>query len=126
MHQEISSRTIDAPSWEIVRTAKLASRIYVPLGTKMSLGDYVRVTRVFVKAFKDFDSMRDKSSHEGEKVEYTEEDVKLLQLRRDLQVMSLLRGLNGSSSLFDRSIKINFPAGGSKTIVSANPSPDAR
>jgi len=86
MHQEISSRTIDAPSWEIVRTAKLASRIYVPLGTKMSLGDYVRVTRIFVEAFKDFDRMEDNSSREGEKVEYTEEDVKLLQLRHDLQV----------------------------------------
>lgn len=58
----------------------------MPLGTKMSLGDHVRVTRIFVEALKDFDRMGDKSSREGEKVEYTEEDVKLLQLRRDLQI----------------------------------------
>jgi hypothetical protein len=51
----------------------------------------VRVTRIFVEAFKDSDRMRDAngSLHEGEKVEYTEEDVKLLQ-RRDLKVMELI------------------------------------
>lgn len=83
MHQEISSRTIDAPSWEIVRTAKLASRIYAPLGTRMSLGDYVRVTRTFVEAFKASDRT---ISNEDEKVEYTKEDVDLVRLRRDLKV----------------------------------------
>jgi glycerol-3-phosphate O-acyltransferase/dihydroxyacetone phosphate acyltransferase len=88
MQEEISSRTIDAPSWEIVRTAKLASRIYVPLGTRMSLGDYVRVTRIFVEAFKSSDRMRDAngSSHNGEKIEYTMEDMELLRLRCDLKV----------------------------------------
>lgn len=32
--------------------AKLAARIYAPLGTEMSLGDYVRVVRTFLEAFK--------------------------------------------------------------------------
>ena len=32
--------------------AKLAARIYAPLGTGMSLGDYVRVVRTFLEAFK--------------------------------------------------------------------------
>ena len=32
--------------------AKLAARIYAPLGTQMSLGDYVRVVRTFLEAFK--------------------------------------------------------------------------
>jgi glycerol-3-phosphate O-acyltransferase / dihydroxyacetone phosphate acyltransferase len=83
MHQEISSRTIDAPSWEIVRTAKLASQIYAPLGTRMSLGDYVRVTRTFVEAFKASDCT---ISNEDEKVECTKEDADLVRLRRDLKV----------------------------------------
>jgi glycerol-3-phosphate O-acyltransferase/dihydroxyacetone phosphate acyltransferase len=88
IHQEISSRTIDAPSWEIVRTAKLASRLYVPLGTRMSLGDYVRVTRIFVEAFKASDCMRDanESIHGDEKGEYTKEDAELVELRRDLKI----------------------------------------
>jgi glycerol-3-phosphate O-acyltransferase/dihydroxyacetone phosphate acyltransferase len=87
MHQEISSRTIDAPSWEIVRIAKLASRMYVPLGTKMSLGDYVRVTRIFVEAFKASDRVWNvKECTEDEKVEYTKEDADLVQLRHDLKV----------------------------------------
>jgi hypothetical protein len=124
MHQEISSGTIDAPSWEIVRTAKLASRIYVPLGTKMSLGDYVRVTRIFVEAFSDFDRMRDESSHEGEKVEYTEEDVKLLQLRRDLQVVGLLRSLDmvAQASLTELS-RPAFPLGYQRRSYPSTPHP---
>ncbi|QRW19202.1 acyltransferase [Rhizoctonia solani] len=35
------------PSWKIIRTAKAASRIYVPLGTGMGLGDWVRVVGRF-------------------------------------------------------------------------------
>jgi hypothetical protein len=85
IHQEISCRTIDAPSWEIVRTAELASQTYAPLGTRMSLGDYVRVTRTFVEAFKASDCT---ISNEDEKVEYTKlkEDADLVRLRRDLKV----------------------------------------
>ncbi|KAG1726778.1 hypothetical protein EDD22DRAFT_765817, partial [Suillus occidentalis] len=52
MHQQISSRTIDSPSWESVRSPKMARRIYAPLWTRTSLGDYVRITRTFVEAFK--------------------------------------------------------------------------
>lgn len=52
IYDKISSGTIDSPSWELVRTAKLAARIYAPLGTRMSLGDHVRVIRTFLDAFK--------------------------------------------------------------------------
>ncbi|KAF8628874.1 hypothetical protein AX15_003661 [Amanita polypyramis BW_CC] len=52
MHQIISSGTIDSPTWDLVRTAKLAARIYVPLGTYMTLGDHVRVIRAFLETFK--------------------------------------------------------------------------
>ncbi|KAJ6587163.1 hypothetical protein DFH09DRAFT_1142794 [Mycena vulgaris] len=52
MHEQISSGTIDSPSWDLVRVAKLAARIYAPLGTRMSLGDHVRVVRTFLEAFK--------------------------------------------------------------------------
>lgn len=87
MHQEISSRTIDAPSWEVVRTAKLASRIYAPLGTRMSLGDYVRVTRIFVEAFKASDHVEEDvtSGGEDDKAEYARADADLVQLRHDLK-----------------------------------------
>ncbi|KAK7005672.1 PlsC domain-containing protein [Favolaschia claudopus] len=52
MHGQISSGTFDSPSWDLVRVAKLAARIYVPLGTRMTLGDHVRVVRTFLEAFK--------------------------------------------------------------------------
>ncbi|CAE6408389.1 unnamed protein product [Rhizoctonia solani] len=35
------------PSWKVIRTAKAAGRIYVPLGTSMGLGDWVRVVGRF-------------------------------------------------------------------------------
>ena len=52
MHKQISSGTYDSPNWDIVRCAKLAARVYAPLGTRMALGDHVRVCRAFVEAFK--------------------------------------------------------------------------
>ncbi|KIM28150.1 hypothetical protein M408DRAFT_16358 [Serendipita vermifera MAFF 305830] len=51
MQSQVSSGTIDAPNWNIVRVAKLAARMYAPLGTSMTLGDHVRVTRIFADAF---------------------------------------------------------------------------
>ncbi|KAI9509732.1 hypothetical protein F5148DRAFT_1343368 [Russula earlei] len=52
MHRQIANGTFDAPSWDLIRAAKMATPIYAPLGTAMSLGDYVRVTRTFLEAFK--------------------------------------------------------------------------
>lgn len=48
---QLSSGTIDAPSWEVVRVSKTAGRMYAPLGTRMTLGDWVRVVRTFVGGF---------------------------------------------------------------------------
>ncbi|KAL1723984.1 hypothetical protein EV715DRAFT_245595 [Schizophyllum commune] len=59
LHNTISSGTLDAPSWDMARTAKLAARIYAPLGTQMSLGEYVRVTQRFLDAFKSKEVMAD-------------------------------------------------------------------
>ncbi len=52
MHRQIATGTFDAPSWDLIRAAKMATPIYAPLGTAMSLGDYVRVTRTFLELFK--------------------------------------------------------------------------
>ena len=35
IHQQLSAGTLDSPSWKLIRTAKLATRIYAPLGTEM-------------------------------------------------------------------------------------------
>lgn len=86
MHQQISSRTIDSPSWEFVRSAKMATRIYAPLGTRMSLGDYVRITRTFVEAFKaSDDTQKSKRAAEDQSIDFTREDIEFNQLRRDLK-----------------------------------------
>ena len=52
MADQISAGTLDAPSWDVISTAKVAARIYAPLGTNMSLGDHVRVVRAFVEGLK--------------------------------------------------------------------------
>ncbi|KAG9316603.1 hypothetical protein JVU11DRAFT_2657 [Chiua virens] len=79
MHQLISSQTIDAPSWDLIRSAKLAARMYVPLGTSMTLGDFVRVTRTFVEAFKLAEARNEKSDR------HETEDDKINTLRDDLR-----------------------------------------
>ncbi|KEP51952.1 acyltransferase domain protein [Rhizoctonia solani 123E] len=47
LYDQITQGTITAPSWKVIRTAKAAGRIYVPLGTSMGLGDWVRVVGRF-------------------------------------------------------------------------------
>jgi hypothetical protein len=69
----------------------MATRIYAPLGTRMSLGDYVRITRTFVEAFKaSDDTEKSKRTAEDQSIEFTKEDIELNQLRRDLKVIQLL------------------------------------
>lgn len=88
MHQQISSGTLDAPSWRLIRIAKLAARIYSPLGTTMSLGDYVRVVRTFLEAFKLAESPRPDTSSDGETApneQVAREDVRIVQLGRELK-----------------------------------------
>lgn len=91
LHQRISSGTLDSPSWELIRAAKLAARIYAPLGTSMSLGDYIRVVRTFLEAFKASLApdapATDGSAGEGADTEAMKaEDAKLFQLRESLTV----------------------------------------
>ncbi|OBZ70958.1 hypothetical protein A0H81_09023 [Grifola frondosa] len=88
MHQQISSGTLDAPSWKLIRNAKLAAGIYAPLGTTMSLGDYVRVVRVFLEAFKLADAPRAENISDGEagpSVQALVEDEKIVKLGSDLK-----------------------------------------
>ncbi|GJN94167.1 hypothetical protein Rhopal_007241-T1 [Rhodotorula paludigena] len=46
----IRSGILDAPSWAVLRMANTARRLYAPLGTKLTLGDHVRLTQRFVDA----------------------------------------------------------------------------
>ncbi|TBU25155.1 hypothetical protein BD311DRAFT_790578 [Dichomitus squalens] len=88
MHQQISSGTLDAPSWRLIRNAKLAARMYAPLGTSMSLGDYIRVVRTFLEAFKLAEAPRADASSDGEAPppeQVAREDMKIVQLGRDLK-----------------------------------------
>ena len=103
MHQQISLGTLDAPSWRMIRNAKLAARMYAPLGTTMSLGDYVRVVRTFLEAFKlaERPAFENQSGSDGE-VAHKEngngeraqrEDEKIRQLGDDLKVLLAVRVL---------------------------------
>ncbi|KAL0068771.1 hypothetical protein AAF712_004100 [Marasmius tenuissimus] len=78
MHQQISHGTIDSPSWGLVRTSKLAARIYAPLGTHMSLGDHVRVVRTFLDAFKGIEvKEEDERNIDKALVSHLETDLKV-------------------------------------------------
>lgn len=46
----IRSGILDAPSWAVIRIANTARRLYAPLGTRLTLGDHVRLTQRFVDA----------------------------------------------------------------------------
>ncbi|CAA7261660.1 unnamed protein product [Cyclocybe aegerita] len=52
LHEKIASGTYDSPSWDLIRCAKLAARMYAPLGTMMTLGDHVRISLSFLEVFK--------------------------------------------------------------------------
>ena len=91
MHQQISYGTLDAPSWRLIRNAKLAARMYAPLGTQMSLGDYVRIVRTFLEAFKLAEAPRPEKSSDGEgSLSDTSEslDERIVRLGKGLQVCS--------------------------------------
>lgn len=46
----IRSGILDAPSWAVIRLANTCRRLYAPLGTRLTLGDHVRLTQRFVDA----------------------------------------------------------------------------
>lgn len=49
--EQIRIGTLDAPSWSYIRIAHTARRLYAPFGTKLGLGDHVRLTQRFVDVF---------------------------------------------------------------------------
>ena len=88
MHRQIATGTFDAPSWDLIRAAKMATSIYAPLGTTMSLGDYVRVTRSFLELFKAAHLPDQAQSKDlvGQEVGDWLKDKNIVELKEDLQV----------------------------------------
>ena len=87
MHKQIASGTFDAPSWDLIQLSRLAASIYAPLGTHMSLGNYVRVSRAFLEAFKTEllpEALAD--SGEPDLDDLTRDIEELVQLKTDLKV----------------------------------------
>ncbi|KXN91075.1 hypothetical protein AN958_03142 [Leucoagaricus sp. SymC.cos] len=86
LHQKISSGTWNAPSWDLIRTAKLAARIYAPLGTTMTLGDHVRLSIAFQDIFKTADvHTNDDSGFLTAADQHDLPVTEVNQLRRDLK-----------------------------------------
>jgi glycerol-3-phosphate O-acyltransferase/dihydroxyacetone phosphate acyltransferase len=89
MSQRIATGTFDAPSWGLIRAAKMATPIYAPLGTAMSLGDYVRVTRTFLEVFKAGSLPSGPTSSAGPgspDAGVEEKDENIVKLKEDLEV----------------------------------------
>lgn len=79
LQEVIRAGTLDAPTWDLIRNAKLAAKIYAPLGTLMPLGEYIRLARRFSDVFK--------NAEKGERSSLSEEDREsILQLSADLKV----------------------------------------
>jgi glycerol-3-phosphate O-acyltransferase / dihydroxyacetone phosphate acyltransferase len=107
LHDEISSGTFNSPSWDFIRTAKLAARMYAPLGTSMKLGDHIRLIRTFLEAFK--------AACEGENKD--EDAGVVLKLHSDLKVLYFHQcRYSCLASRLRRPIKTNLHSGVSKTI----------
>lgn len=82
--------------------AKLAAKIYAPLGTQMSLGDYVRVVRTFLEAFKLAESSRTGDGYSGSDNEPDDTahsddtgsvSAQILKLEEDLKVRCVVGNL---------------------------------
>ncbi|KAI0051817.1 hypothetical protein FA95DRAFT_1511359 [Auriscalpium vulgare] len=87
MHRQIAQGTFDAPTWDLIRAARIATPLYAPLGTRMSLGDYVRVTRTFLEAFKARRLPADPSSSNGETSDADQAETdEIIKLERELKV----------------------------------------
>ena len=87
MRQQISRGTVDAPSWEILRSAKCAANIYAPLGTRMSLGDYVRLVKAYIDVFALAHAQIPQEEGEGnDGSNLREEDERIRRLCADLKV----------------------------------------
>ncbi|GAA5938496.1 hypothetical protein JCM1841_006046 [Sporobolomyces salmonicolor] len=71
----IRSGILDAPSWSYIRLANTCRRLYAPLGTKLSLGDHVRLTQRFVDALAGKMAVRrwEESEEERDRVRKTDE-----------------------------------------------------
>lgn len=88
MRRQISQGTVDAPSWEILRSAKCAANIYAPLGTRMSLGDYVRLVKAYIDVFGLAHVPVPQGEGEGKDgSDLSEEDETIRQLCTDLKVI---------------------------------------
>ena len=91
MRRQIRQGTEDAPSWDILRSAKCATNIYAPLGTRMSLGDHVRLVKAYIDVF----GLAHAPVPQGEGEEkdssnIREEDERIRQLCVDLKVIRTL------------------------------------
>jgi hypothetical protein len=73
----------------------MATSIYAPLGTAMSLGDYVRVTRTFLESFKEahLPGSAPSSDLARQKVSGQLKDEDIVKLKEDLQVSQRPRPL---------------------------------
>ena len=88
MRREISQGTMDAPSWEVLRSAKCAANIYAPLGTRMSLGDYVRLVKAYIDVFGLAHAPAPQGEDEGKYgLNPQEEDERIRRLCTDLKVV---------------------------------------
>ncbi|CAG8594572.1 hypothetical protein C2G38_2248294 [Gigaspora rosea] len=64
MEETIRSNTLDSPDWQILRIAHTARKLYAgDLGTRISLAEYVRLTKKFIDALTNAD---EESSEEGQ------------------------------------------------------------
>lgn len=104
IRRQISQGTVDAPSWEILRSAKCAANIYAPLGTRMSLGDYVRLVKAYIDVFSLAHAPAPQGEDEGkEDLNLQDEDERIVRLCADLKALLVYRSFVCPALTFRRS-----------------------
>ena len=94
MRRQISQGTLDAPSWDVLRSARCAVNIYAPLGTQMSLGDHVRLVKAYIDVFSLAHAPAHRGEDEGKEASsLREEDEGIMRLCADLKVRWMYRSL---------------------------------
>ncbi|CAG8579214.1 16675_t:CDS:2 [Acaulospora colombiana] len=76
MEQMVRSNTLDAPSWQTLRIAHTARKLYAgDLGTRISLAEYVRLTKKFIDALSKVEAENSVVSNDNEEANVEEKEI---------------------------------------------------
>lgn len=108
LESTVRSNLLDAQDWDTVRLGHVARKIYAGhLGTRISLGQYVRLTRKFVAAFSPHQQVpisngkKEDENSSGDSDSSSEKTVNEMDQETILKIDTLAKDLAVSSGIFE-------------------------